>query len=480
MSVSPAEVPFSEVETGRDELLRLMDLQRRAFGSQPMPSYEVRVDRLNRLRVALLANREKLIAAINDDFGGRSRLETEFAEIMMPLENIRYLKKHIKKWMKPQRRRVGLLMASTSAKIHFQPLGVTGIVAPWNFPVYLAVQPLSYALAAGNRVMLKLSEITPRTSEATRAMLAEAFSDDEVVAVTGGVETAKQFVDLPFDHLLFTGSTVVGRQVMKAAANNLTPVTLELGGKSPVIIGPEADVEMAAERICFGKSLNSGQICLAPDYLFCPADKVDQLERAIRQQFAKMYPHLAGNPEHTCIINKRHARRLEAWIEDAKEKGARVEVVNPAGEELGECRMALHLVFGVTDEMKIMQEEIFVPLLPVMTYRDLGETIAYVNSHPRPLALYLFDHDKRNIRRILSQTHSGGACVNDTIFHIAIHDMPFGGVGSSGMGAYQGREGFLTFSHAKGVLSRPRLNFAKAIYAPRSKLANLMLRFFAR
>ena len=480
MSVRPIEESSAFSETNRGDLLTLLDAQREAFLKQPMPSRKDRIDRLNRLGRALLAHKEKLIDAIDADFGGRSRLETEFAEILMPIQNIRYLKRHLKRWMKPERRHVGMLMTPASAKVHYQPLGVAGIVSPWNVPLFLAVQPLSYALAAGNRVMLKLSEITPHTSAATRLMLENAFSADEVMAVTGGVETARQFVSLPFDHLLFTGSTDVGREVMRAAAENLTPVTLELGGKSPTIIGPDADLEIAAERICFGKTMNAGQLCLAPDYVYCPKNKVDHFAAAIREHYVRMYPRRDDNPDHTCIINARHKDRLVALLSDATEKGARVEVVEPASEFSGDKRMPLSMIFDVSDEMKIMQQEIFGPLLPVLAYEDLEQVIIDINRRPRPLALYIFDRNRKTIRRVLEQTQSGGACVNDTIFHIGVHDLPFGGIGNSGMGAYQGREGFLTFSHAKSVFSRPWLNSARLVYPPRRRIVDWLLKLLLR
>lgn len=480
MSVRPIEKssPFSE--TNRGELLTLLDAQREAFRRQPMPSHEDRIDRLNRLGRALVAHKEKLIDAIDTDFGGRSRLETEFAEILMPMQNIRYLKRRLKRWMKPERRHVGFLMAPASARVHYQPLGVAGIVSPWNVPLFLAVQPLSYALAAGNRVMLKLSEVTPHTSAATRLMLEDAFSADEVLAVTGGVETARQFVSLPFDHLLFTGSTDVGREVMRAAAQNLTPVTLELGGKSPTIIGPDADLEIAAERICFGKTMNAGQLCLAPDHVYCPKNKVDHFAAAIRKHYVRMYPRRDHNPDHTCIINARHKDRLDALLSDATEKGARVEVVGPANDLSSDRRMPLSMIFDVSDEMKIMQQEIFGPLLPVLAYDDLEQVITDINRRPRPLALYIFDRNRKTIRRVLEQTQSGGACVNDTVFHIGVHDLPFGGIGNSGMGAYHGREGFLTFSHAKSVFSRPWLNSARLVYPPRRRIVDWLLKFLLR
>lgn len=480
MSVRPMRAPLSVQEVSRGELQALLDVQRQACRVQPMPGYQDRIDRLNRLSRALVSHKEELIDALDADFGGRSRLVTEFAEILMPIENIRYIKRHLKRWMKPERRHVSLLMAPASARVHHQPLGVAGIVSPWNVPVFLTVQPLSYALAAGNRVMLKLSEITPHTSAAIRRMLDEAFAPDEVATVTGGVETARDFVGLPFDHLLFTGSTDIGREVMRAAAQNLTPVTLELGGKSPTIIGPDADLESAAERICFGKSMNSGQLCLAPDYVYCPRDKVDMFATAMRKHFVRMHPYLNDNPEHTCIINERHERRLEALLDDAMSKGARTDVVNPADEKLDEGRMPLTMVFDVNDEMAIMREEIFGPLLPVLAYDDLDQVIDEINMRPRPLALYIFDRDRKTVRRVLEQTHSGGACINDTVFQIGIHDMPFGGIGNSGMGAYHGREGFLTFSHAKGVFRRPRINSARLIYTPRRRVADWLLKLFVR
>ncbi len=360
----------------------------------------------------------------------------------------------------------------------YQPLGVVGIIVPWNYPLYLAIGPLIGALAAGNRVMLKMSESTPATGQLLKDLLAQVFTEDQVAVVLGEADVGIAFSRLPFDHLLFTGSTSIGRQVMRAAADNLTPVTLELGGKSPAIVSTSVPLEDAAERIAFGKTLNAGQTCVAPDYVLVPKDRLKGFVEAYRQVIQRFYPQLADNPDYTSIINPRQYARLQDYLDDAQARGARLL---PLFEQGQDRRMPHYLLLDVTDEMRVMQDEIFGPLLPVVPYDDLQQALAYVNARPRPLALYYFGYNKAEQQAVLENTHSGGVCLNDTLLHVAQDDLPFGGVGPSGMGHYHGHEGFLTFSKAKGVFVKQRFNAARMIYPPYGKaLQKLVYRLFVR
>jgi coniferyl-aldehyde dehydrogenase len=359
---------------------------------------------------------------------------------------------------------------------------VVGIIVPWNYPMYLAVGPLVAALAAGNRVMIKMSEFTPRTGEVLAALIADCFSEDHVAVINGDVAIARGFSALPFDHLLFTGSTPVGREVMRSAAAHLTPVTLELGGKSPAIVGPGYPVDAAAQRILFGKCANAGQTCVAPDYVLVPAGTEDAFAAAAQRAVARLYPTLASNPDYSAIVNDRQYRRLAAYLEEARSRGARLIEINPAAETLAPAgrKLAPTLVLRAPADTRVMQEEIFGPILPVMPYGDLAEALAYVNAGPRPLALYYFDQDQRRIERVLRETNSGGVTVNDVLLHVVQDDLPFGGAGASGMGHYHGRAGFETFSKPKGVFLQSRLNGTDLLKPPYGKrfeaLIKLMLR----
>ncbi|RZI83886.1 MAG: aldehyde dehydrogenase family protein, partial [Pseudomonas sp.] len=358
--------------------------------------------------------------------------------------------------------------------------GVIGIIVPWNYPLFLAIGPLTGALAAGNRVMLKLSEATPTSGIALQALLARVFPEDLVSVVLGEVEVGQAFARLPFDHLLFTGATSIGRRVMLAAANNLTPVTLELGGKSPVIVSSSAALASAAERIAFGKLLNAGQTCVAPDYVLVPRDRVGAFADAYRQAVRRLYPSIAGNRDYSAIINPQQLQRLVHLLADASDKGAQVLDLYPHESREGR-RLPPHLLLDVSDDMQIMQDEIFGPLLPLVPYDKLDDALAYINQRPRPLALYYFGQDRAQQRLVLQHSHSGGVCINDTLLHVAQDDLPFGGVGPSGMGRYHGHDGFLTFSNARAVLSKQRLNLARLIYPPYGKaLQRLVYKLFIR
>ena len=420
-------------------------LQRAAFAANPMPSAEQRIQWLKSLSELLTEQQDALIAAISRDFSNRSADETLLAELMPSLHGIHYASRRIRKWMKPSRRSVGLQFMPAAAKVVYQPLGVVGIIVPWNYPLFLAIGPLTGALAAGNRVMIKMSESTPATSQLVKDLLARVFPEDLVSVALGEAEVGMAFSKLPFDHLLFTGATSIGRHVMRAAAENLTPVTLELGGKSPAIVSADVPLEHAAERIAFGKTLNAGQTCVAPDYVLVPRDRVDGFVSAYRDVVQRFYPQLKDNPDYTAIINERQLARLNGYLQDAQAKGARIVPIYPEAQGR---RLPQSLVLDVNDDMKLMQDEIFGPLLPVVPYERLDDAFAYVNARPRPLALYYFGYDKREQQRVLHETHSGGVCLNDTLLHVAQDDMPFGGIGPSGMGHYHGHEGFLNFSKA--------------------------------
>ncbi|QGZ28832.1 coniferyl aldehyde dehydrogenase [Stutzerimonas stutzeri] len=474
-----ADVAFlNQPDLEIERLQPLLDRQRSAFQADPSPTEEDRQQALEALHDLLASHQQALMEAISEDFGNRSADETRLAEIMPSLHGIRYAKRRLRQWMKPSRRSVGIAFQPASAKVIYQPLGVVGIIVPWNYPLYLAIGPLIGALAAGNRVMLKMSESTPATGRLLKALLAQIFPEDQVAVVLGEADVGIAFSKLPFDHLLFTGSTCVGRQVMRAAAQNLTPVTLELGGKSPVIVSRNVPLDDAAQRIAFGKSLNAGQTCVAPDYVLMPRDRVEGFVEAYRQAVRRFYPQLADNPDYTSIVNRRQHARLQGYLDDAQAKGARLL---PLFEQGQERRMPHCLLLDVNDDMDVMKHEIFGPLLPIVPYDDIDHALAYINARPRPLALYYFGYDRAEQREVLRRTHSGGVCLNDTLLHVAQDDLPFGGVGPSGMGHYHGHEGFLTFSKAKGVFIKQRINAARMIYPPYGKLwQKLIYKLFVR
>jgi coniferyl-aldehyde dehydrogenase len=465
-------ITITESKKEFQRLKRTFEAQKRAFTHNPNPSYEFRRDTLIRLKKALLNNQERIIEAINEDYSSRSKDESMLAEFMPVIQSINYTLKHLKEWMRPVKKKVGMLFLFSQNYVLYRPLGVVGIISPWNYPVNLSFGPLVAALASGNRAMIKVSEFTPRTSAVLKEIIANTFTDDLVSIITGGADIAEEFTRLRFDHLLFTGSTAVGKLVMKAAAQNLTPVTLELGGKSPAIIGEDMPIVDAAERIAFGKAFNAGQTCIAPDYVLCPRDMIDAFIDNFKAKFASMYPTLKDNPDFTAIINERHMTRVQGYIDDARNKGARIIEINPANEDFsrGTRKMPVHLILDATPDMTVLQEEIFGPLLPIIPYDKLDDAITYVNERPRPLAMYYFGFRKPPQRYILEKVHAGGVCINDTLMHFAQDDMPFGGVGESGMGHYHGKEGFITFSNAKGVHSKQRLHSGKIVFPPHGTL----------
>lgn len=460
----------TSLHSPNEELERMHSLfkqQQQAFRNNPMPSADERIADLKRLKAAILKYQDELAAAVNQDFSCRSTDETMIAEIMTSVEGINYACKRLRGWMKPSKRHVSMLFAPSHNHVMYQPLGVVGIMVPWNYPIQLALLPLMTALAAGNRAMIKMSEFTPVTNKVLKKLLTEVFNEHQVAMIEGEVEVSSAFAEIPWDHLVFTGSTAVGRIVMSAAAKNLTPVTLELGGKSPAIIAPGASMKDAVERICFGKSLNAGQTCIAPDYVLLPAGKEQEFIDTYQATFARMYPTIRDNNDYTAVVNERQHQRLQAWVADAKEKGAKITVVNPANEDFaGTRKMPLHIVENGSAEMKVLQEELFGPVMPVVPYRSLDDAIDYVNDRDRPLALYFFSYDKAQQKKVLERTHAGGVTINDTLMHIAQDDMPFGGVGPSGMGHYHGKEGFVSLSKAKAVHRKGRFNSGQFIYPP--------------
>lgn len=424
------------------------------------PSNALRADRITRLIRLLVQYENQIIDAVSQDFSARPKEITQIADIGAAIGSLKFALKNIEKWTKPSKRATSpflLGVLGAKAVVHYQPKGVVGVISPWNFPIFLAFGPLGQILAAGNRAMIKPSELTPKTSELMKTMIESAFADDEIAVVTGGIDVGQEFSELPFDHLLYTGSTNVGRHIMAAAAKNLVPVTLELGGKSPVIVSRSADLDLVAARVANGKSMNAGQICLAPDYLMVPKESQSKMVDSLVATVSKMHPKIIDSDEYTAIINNRHFERIKGLLDDARAKGAQIVEINPANEDFTKQntrKIPITLVLNPTDDMKIMQDEIFGPLLPIKTYENFGETIDYVNSKDRPLALYYFGSDENELSRAMNETTSGGVTINDVIFHIAMEEMPFGGIGASGMGAYHGHEGFLTFSHAKSTYSQ--------------------------
>ncbi|AAU48487.1 coniferyl aldehyde dehydrogenase [Burkholderia pseudomallei] len=455
--------------------------QRAAYLRAPYPSWATRADHLRALRKMLLENRDALAAAINADFGHRAKEEVLMSEIWLAKEEIDEALKHGKRWIKPKSRTMNKWLRPARAKVMPQPLGVVGIVVPWNYPVLLAAGPLICALAAGNRAIVKMSELTPRTSQLFEELISKTFARDHVAVVNGDAQIGAAFSGLPFDHLLFTGSTNVGRHVMRAAAEHLTPVTLELGGKSPVIVGPRARFDAAVDAVITGKTLNAGQTCIAPDYVLVPRGKEAEFVARARARMARLYPNLSTNPDYTSIISERHFARLQRLASEAQQAGAQLHPLTDAAPDPALRRLPPVLVTQAPDASQLMQEEIFGPLLPIVPYDTLDDAIAYVNARPRPLALYLFDEDRTTIERVMRDTISGGVTVNDTLMHIACGTLPFGGVGASGMGAYHGYDGFVTFSKMKPVLTQPRLNTRAMIAPPYGKrfaaILKLMLKF---
>ena len=438
------------------------------------PSAEMRMERIDRC-IALLADyRTEIEDALIEDFGARSREATAFTDVASSIGTLKHAKAGLKAWMKPEKRKTSpaiLGLFGAKAEVRFQPKGVVGIISPWNFPVNLTFTPLAGVLAAGNRAMIKPSEYTPATSALMERMFGSVFSPEEIAVITGGPDVGQAFAGLAFDHLVFTGATSIAAHVMRAAAENLTPLTLELGGKSPVILGQSADMKVAAARIMNGKTLNAGQICLAPDYVLAPADRLAEFVDEAQKAVTNMFPTIKDNPDYTAIVSQRHYERLTGYVDEARASGARVIEIKPDSEDLSQQehrRIAPTLIIDPGDDLQVMKDEIFGPVLPVKGYASVAEAVAYVNAHERPLGLYYFGQDAAEREAVLTDTTSGGVTVNDVIMHVAQEDLPFGGIGPSGMGSYHGHDGFKEFSHRKAIYTQLKNDLAqlKALRPP--------------
>ena len=444
-----------------DVLETLFQLQQVAVRTDGAPGAEVRRDRLMRAIDLLVSSQRALCDALSADFGQRPAEISRFLDILPAVHALKLARRRLHRWMRPRRVALGLPLPVPGAlgRVEYQPLGVVGVISPWNFPLTLSFGPLAGILAAGNRCLLKPSEITPATSELMKELVARQFDPSEISVITGGPEVAEAFSRLPFDHLLFTGSEAVGRKVARAAAEHLVPVTLELGGKCPVVVGRSAVLSQVIDRVLLAKMANSAQICLAPDYVLLPREWVEDFMQAANAWAAQAYPGLPANRDCTSLVSARHARRVAELIADAKSKGAQVV---PAGQrsESEERILPPILIAKASQDMRVMREELFSPLLPIQTYERIEDAISYINDHPSPLALYYFGNDRAEQRKVLAGTRSGGVTVNDVGMHFFAEELPFGGVGASGWGAYHGEHGFRRFSHARPVLQMPRWDFA--------------------
>ncbi len=467
----PISAPASKAQ-------RVFVAQRAAAQGRFYPGKKEREDRLARLERIILEHTDRIATAVSQDFGVRPTEETKILELFPALDNIRFTRKRLTAWMKPRRRKVSLLFAGAQNWVTPQPKGVVGIVVPWNYPVLLMFAPLTSALAAGNRCMIKMAANSHNLRKLLAGLFADYFSEDEV-AILPDVDK-KEFSSLPFDHLLFTGSAQAGRKVMEAAAQNLTPVTLELGGKSPVIICDDFDLKKAAKRIAYAKLLNAGQTCLAPDYVFVPEQKRAAFVALLEKAAAKLYPH-PDRKDYTAIIDQKSYERLRFALDDAKTRGAAIMPLVPGASFNDERRIAPpHCIVDVTGDMQIMREEIFGPLLPVLTYQRLEQPIAHINANDRPLGLYLFTNNKKNIRTVLASTLSGGVSINNCIMHVVQHDLPFGGTGESGMGQYHAQEGFLEFSKLRPVYRESKISGLSLLYPPYTRLHRAAFDVLAR
>jgi coniferyl-aldehyde dehydrogenase len=471
--MSPQDFPL--------DLAGAFERQRAAWLAAPFPAWEERAARLERLKDLLNSHEAAITAAIDEDFEGRPPIETELAEIWPSLEEVKGALRGGRRWMKPCRAPVGRWFLPARAQVVPQPLGVVGIIVPWNYPLYLAIGPMAAAIAAGNRVMVKLSEFTPRFSDLMQRLCAEIFAPEEVVVITGDADVAAQFSALPFDHLLFTGSTAVGKKVMQAAAANLTPVTLELGGKSPAVVTPGYPLQHAVQRILAGKMLNAGQTCIAPDYVLLPRADVEAFIEAARSQARRGYPQGLGDRDYCSVVNERQYRRLVQYVDESAAQGARVvPLFHGAPRDDASHRLAPTLVVAPPLESGVMNEEIFGPVLPLVPYDTIEDAIAFIRARPHPLALYWFDRDEERTVHAVRSLPAGGMTVNDTLLHIAQEGLPFGGVGASGMGHYHGQWGFDTFSKLKPVLRQSRVNGVALFMAPYRPLMRRVLGLMKR
>jgi coniferyl-aldehyde dehydrogenase len=482
MGVAEIRVPQGVQPVGFEERMKsVLEAQKKAHIKDGPPSAEKRIDWIDRAIGLLVGHKDAIADALREDFGHRSVHATLLTDVSGSIAPLKHAKAHLKSWMKREKRKVEpalLGLFGARAYVEYQPKGTVGVISPWNFPVNLTFTPLAGIFAAGNRVMIKPSEFTPRTSELMERMFKSAYDETEVAVFSGGPDVGTAFSKLPFDHLLFTGATSIAYHVMRAAAENLVPTTLELGGKSPVIIGDSADMKLTANRVMMGKTLNAGQICLAPDYVFVPKNKAREFVAAADTAVRTMFPTLKDNPDYTSVINQRHYDRLMGYIDDAKAKGGEIVELNPAKENFSQQpfhKIPPTVVLNPTDDMQIMKDEIFGPLLPVKTYDTVDEAIGYVNAHDRPLGLYYFGVDSKEREQVLTRTTSGGVSVNDVVMHVSMEDLPFGGVGPSGMGAYHGVDGFKTFSHAKAVFQQAKMDVTAMMRPPYGEKIQKML-----
>ena len=459
------------MDTTANEMKRVLELQKQLNITEGAPSAALRADRLDRCMAMVSAYKKEIVESMQDDFGNRDPIMSATTEVDSVIGPMVHAKKNLKKWMKSEKRKAsiagtGPLLSLTGAKavINYQPKGVVGVISPWNFPVNLALAPLAGIIAAGNRVMLKPSELTPSSSDLMKKMINEYFDESEIAVFTGDPAVGAAFSALAFDHMLFTGGTEIAKHVMRAAADNLVPLTLELGGKSPVVVGESSKMQDVAQRVMQGKTMNAGQICLAPDYALVPEGRVNEFVDAAVSVTSEMFPEMKDNDDYTSIINQKHYDRIQGYLTDAKEKGAEVVEINPGNEDFSQQphhKIPPTIVLNPTEDMQIMQEEIFGPVLPVKTYSNVSESVDYINSKDRPLGLYYFGKDKKEQDFVLNNTTSGGVTVNDVISHIQMEDLPFGGVGPSGMGSYHGHDGFKEFSHAKATYTQSIFNLMK-------------------
>ena len=459
-------------EVSKDTMLSKLSILKEPFLENFNPNINDRIDRIKRIQKLVEENIDAFHKSLREDFGSRHEQLSLMADTMPVINNAKHALKNIKKWVKQDNRKpnfpLGLL--GSKAYVQFQPYGVVGIISPWNFPLTLSIAPLIEIFAAGNNAMIKLSEFVPATSELTEKLINKYFTEKEVVIINGGPQTSQSFAGLPFDHLLFTGSTNVAKKVASEAASNLVPMTLELGGKSPAIVSSNAKMKKSVDKIMMGKLLNAGQICVSPDYVFVQEDQTEEFVQHAKDHVAENYPTIKNNPDYTSIIHLNHFERLNELVQDAKSKGATVIEINPAQEDFSQQehhKIVPTLILNPTDDMKVMQGEIFGPLMPVKTYKDFNETVNFINKNPKALALYYFGDDKTEMNNVLDNTSSGQAVMNDVLFQFSMHDLPFGGVGPSGMGAYHGYDGFKNFSHKRSVLKGQNiLDAGKMITAP--------------
>lgn len=463
-----------------DRVRAVLARQHAAFLADGPPSAELRIERINRVIALLVENQQRLCEALAKDFTWRSHDQSLLADVLLPVQGLKYARDNVRRWMRPERRRAELGSGWLGAKaaIHYQPLGTIGIISPWNFPIAIALGPLAEALAAGNRAIIIFSDMSPATASLLIELLAEKFDDNEVAAFVGGAELGAAFSGMQLDHLVFTGSPRVGRLVMRAAAEHLTPLTLELGGKSPTIIGRGADLDNAARRIWGGKGVSSGQACIAPDYVLVHEDDRERLLTSMKNELQRMFPTLLNNPDYTAMATLGQYQRMQACLRDARERGVRVIEVNPANEDLSASRkIAPTLLVDPPEATLAMQEEIFGPLLPIRSYRHIAEVLDYINARPRPLALYYFGDDRAEARHVLEHTHSGGACINEVMQHLFQSDLPFGGCGNSGFGRYRGGYGFKAFSLQRSVFTPPRIDVMALLRPPYGTLFRRVMRF---